>query len=329
MSSDHQRQLAIDRILSSVREAAEGSLRSYAAAVAESATDEMRRESTAELANLRDTVQRLEITRIDVESQLAEAHRLLDDARRASEQLVADANAARDSAIADERLRADAAIDDATRRAHAELTAVQSRMESRIAELTHEVASGEAQAARSRSIITALGSLGDATSLGGVLEQLVEVAAWMVPQAAVFMVKDDRLSLWRTRGFDAVLEQDGLAHLLDEGSVVAKALRQQRLATGSAPDGTLASFSTTTAAAVASAAVPVFVSGRAVAVLYAETPDADGDTLQPCCGALEAAARCAGRALELLTIRLAIRAGSSLVQPSHGEARPSVSGGLT
>jgi hypothetical protein len=328
VSSDHQRQLAIDRILSSVREAAESSLRSYATAVAESATDEMRRESTAELASLRDTVQRLEITRIDVESQLAEAHRLLDEARRASEQLVADACTARDSAIADERLRADAAIDDATRRAQAELTLHQSKMESRVGELAREVASAQAQAERSRSIIAALGSLDHAVSLGGVLGQLVEVAARMVPQAAVFTVKDDRLSRWRTIGFDAVLEQEGLAHLLDERSVVTSALRQHRLVTAPAPEGALASFSTATAAAPASAAVPVSVSGRAVAVLYVETPDADGVTLQSWCPALEVAARCAGRALELLTIRLAIRAGSSLVQPSHGEA-PSSSGGLT
>ena len=332
MSSDHQRQLAIDRILSGVREAAEGSLRSYATAVAESATDEFRRQANAEIGHLRDTVQRLEITRIDIESQLAEARRLLEDARREADQLVADANATRDSEIAAERLRADAAIDDAARGAQAEITAVQQAMESRVAELTTQLAAASTEAGRARTLASGLESLDAAMSLRAVLDRVADLAGTLVTRGALFVIEGAAFTCWRVFGFDLEAEREGLAQLVALPSVVTEAVHDRRLVTRFQDDDTVASLSTASAAkrcGEGEAGVPVFVAGRIVAVLYGETRHGDATPLNDWCPALATAARYAGRMLESLTIQLAMRAGSSLVRPSHVRSGHPLSEGLS
>jgi hypothetical protein len=319
VSSDHQRQLAIDRILAGVREAAEASMRSYATAVAESATDEFRRQANTEIAHLRDTVQRLEITRLDIESRLAEARRLLEETRREADQLIADANAARDSEIAAERLRADAAIGDAARRAQAEIAAIQQTMESRVEELTGQLAAASTEVVRARSLASALGSLDAAVSLSAVLDRLAELAATVVARGALFMVEGATFSCWRAIGFDPEGTPEALAQSADVRFILAAAVRDRRLVTRPMPDEAVASLSTATIDRVdaAAAAVPVFVAGRIVAVLYGETQHRDGPLLDDWCPALETAARYAGRVLESLTIRLALQAGSPLVRPAQ------------
>ena len=329
MSSDHQRQLAIDRILSGVREAAEGSLRSYATAVAESATDEFRRQAAAETTHLRDTVQRLEITRIDVESQLAETRRLLEETRLNAEQLVAEAHSARDSAIAAEILRADAAIEEATRRMQEEFETRERTMESRVGDLTGQLAEAQAHAGRSRAFMDALASLDGTNSLGSVFERLMQFAVEVAPRVALFVVKGKSLSCWRTVGFDGQREPEVIADLRHDRSIGATAVRLGRLVTEPAADSSLATFSTPTGAASVAVAVPVSVSGRVVAVLYAERTEGDAAPLNVWCPSLERVSRYAGRTLETLTIQLAMRAGSSLVQPSHGRPGHPLSGGLS
>jgi hypothetical protein len=327
VSSDHQRQLAIDRILSGIREAAEGSLRSYATAVAESATDELRRQSAAETTHLRDTVQRLELTRIDIESQLAENRRLLEETRLHAEQLVAEANIACDSAITAETLRADAAIEEATRRMQEEYEKRQRTIEWRLADLAGQLAAAQAHAKRSRAFMDALASLDGTNALGSVLERLMQFAAEAAPRVALFLVKGKALSCWRTLGFDRHRELEVISDLGQDQSVVATAVGLGRLVTEPAADTSLATFSTPMGPA--SVAVPVSVSGRVIAVLYAETAGAGAPPLADWCPYFETVSNYAGRILEALTIQLAMRTGSSLVQPSHGQPGHPLSGELS
>lgn len=52
MPADHHRQQTVDRLVASVRETAEASLRSYAEAVADASAEEARRDAAAHVAHL-------------------------------------------------------------------------------------------------------------------------------------------------------------------------------------------------------------------------------------------------------------------------------------
>ena len=330
MSTDHARHVAIDRILSSAREGIDSALRSYAEEVAEAATDELRRQTSAELSHLRDALQRQELARIDAEAQLAEARRTVEEVKRGAELDMSDLRNAHESALAGERLRADAEIEDARRTAQAQVDDVQRSSETRYAELTRRLADSDNASTHRRLLGEALRSIDEAGSLSSVLERVTESAHGVVDRVALFLVKGQELHLWLSRG----LEVDGgpvepRRIAFDDAGLVALAARERRAMTGwssEVPDAVPPEFAAGDGARSA-AAFPVAIAGDVVAVVYADAPS-DGTEASPSWYHwMETLTIYAGRTLETLTIQLAMGFGSSLVRPSHQVPGHRLSGG--
>src|SRR5688572_23201479 len=104
--TDSRQQAAIDRILSSVREAIEPTVRSYADEIVQTATAELRREADLATADLRAALQRQELARIDAESQVADLRRQLEAQKQAADE----ERTALEAERASQQRRADAEI---------------------------------------------------------------------------------------------------------------------------------------------------------------------------------------------------------------------------
>jgi hypothetical protein len=325
VSVDHARQIATDRILSSVREAIDTALRSHADEVAEAATDEFRRQATADLSQARDALRRQELARIDAEAQLAEARRIADEVRRAAELDMSEVKSAHEAALAAERLRADGEIEDARRAAQTTVEHVQRTADARLADLTRRLAESDFSG-HTRSLVDALRSIDEAGSLSGVLERIMESARRAVGRVALLLVKGPQLQVWRSVGFDADGAPVPRHVVLDDGGLTEMAARQRRAMaerSGGAADSS-GQQSAGSAAARVTAAFPITVAGDVVAVVYADAPADGTDDASPAWYHwMETLTIYAGRTLETLTIQLAMGFGSSLVQPSHERAASS------
>ena len=167
------------------------------------------------------------------------------------------------------------------------------------------LAEATAEAAR---LPDAFRTLDQAGSLGDALDALVRCAAREAERAALFLVKGNRLHDWRVIGFDGAAPPR-IEIATDEPGPFGDAVRGDRgVIRGAAlpafADGSGPRHGVT---------MPVKVGGAVVAVLYADTPQADkeGDPVWP--ERLDMLARYAGRMLELITIRQA--AGLSGARP--------------
>jgi hypothetical protein len=320
VSTDHARHVAIDRILLSAREGIDSALRSYAEELVESATEELRRTTTADLHHLHDALQRQELARIDAEAQLAEARRMVDEVKQAGELDMSELQNAHEAALAAERRRADAEIDDARRTAQAQVDDVQRTLEARVAELTRRLAEADHSSAHNRLLVDALRSIDEAGSLSGVLERVTESAHRVVDRVALLLIRGQELHVWRALGF----EVDGrpLAPrqvAFEDAGLVAMAARARRAMSGPStefPDAGRPEFAVRDGERSA-AAFPVAVAGDVVAVVYADAPSDGTDAAPAWYHWLETLTIYAGRTLETLTVQLAMGFGSSLVRPSH------------
>jgi hypothetical protein len=320
--TDSRQQAAIDRILSSVRDVVEPTVRSYADEIVQTATAELRREADLATVDLRAALQRQEIARIDAESQVADLRRQLEAQKQAADEENMALRMALEAESASQQRRADAEIDEARRAAQASVDDMHRDMEARVSALTRQLAETEAEVAQGTALLESLRSLDEAGSLGGVLERLTQLASRFSDRAALLMVEGDRLFTRHLAGFAVGTGGSQRASLaLDEAGVIGAAVRQGRMVVRRASDvsdGSLSLFAADSDRAAA--AVPVLVSGAVVASLYVDAPHLGDDASPSWCHAIETLARYAGRTLEALTIQLALGFASPLVQPSHGTA---------
>jgi hypothetical protein len=151
-------------------------------------------------------------------------------------------------------------------------------------------------------------ALDGASTLGEVLDTLVQDAGREAGRAAVFLVKGERLRDWRAIGFD--LGPEGRLDVgFDESGPMADVVRSGR-AVANWDGHDLPSFARGNGSRLATA-WPIAVGGSVVAVLYADGSDADIAEEPYWPAFLEVLASHAGRVLEAITLRRAAGLASS------------------
>lgn len=251
-------------------------------------------------------------TRTELEQQLAEAHAARESAIQAAVRDAVEAERTRLIAEAEQQLQAMAA----------EREAAVAEAEARVAAAT--AASIEAARANEREaelaglarLVESIRGLDGAASLSEVLDALALAAGRETTRAAVLVVKGDHVVGWRLSGFGGRDKQPKSIDLpVAEAGVIGLAATSSRVASvrGGGSEGP--GFEDL-AADRTGMAVPVLVSGRAVAIVYADgvTGTSDTPTLWP--ETVEVLARHAGRCLEALTAQKA--AAPSAVRKASG-----------
>ena len=157
-------------------------------------------------------------------------------------------------------------------------------------------------------------ALDEATSLSEALDALTAATAAEAGRAAMLVVKGDRILGWRTTGYG---ELDAQPRSIESSTADADALARavatgRPVVTGSGPASSAPSFVAGEAGRTG-IAVPLVLGGRAVAVLYADTPAGGGEASQP---AIEVLVRHAGRCLEAIAVQRAAQARTSAVRVS-------------
>jgi len=167
-----------------------------------------------------------------------------------------------------------------------------------------------------RRMLDGVKALDDAASLSEVLDALTAAAAAESGRAAMLVVKGDRLLGWRTTGFgDLDAQPRSIESSAGETDALARAVATARpVVTGSGPASNAPAFVAAEAGRTG-VAVPLLVGGRAVAVIYADSPGTAADAA-PAHAAIEVLVRHAGRCLEALTVQRAAQARTSSVRVS-------------
>ena len=174
----------------------------------------------------------------------------------------------------------------------------------------------DALVAGARRMLEGVKALDGATSLSEVLDALTAAAAAESGRAAMLVVKGDRLLGWRTTGFG---DLDAQPRTIESSTADADALARavatgKPVVTGSGPASGAPAFVPADGGRDG-IAVPLLVGGRAVAVIYADSPEVTGEAV-PSQAAVEVFVRHAGRCLEALTVQRAAQARTSAVRVS-------------
>lgn len=163
----------------------------------------------------------------------------------------------------------------------------------------------EAELASAARLLESVRGLDGASTLGEVLDALCQAVSREVPRAAVLVLREERLLGWRLSGFGARDAQPKALDLglNDSGIVGVAATSARAVHTRDGQPGDTPDFAKT-AAEVPAVAAPVIVSGRVVAVVYADivfVPGRDHAVPSGWCEGIEILARHAARCLEALT----------------------------
>lgn len=174
----------------------------------------------------------------------------------------------------------------------------------------------DALAGGTRRMLDGVKALDDATSLSEVLDALTAAAAAESGRAAMLVVKGDRLLGWRTSGFgDLDAQPRSIESSAGETDALARAVATAKpVVTGSGPASSAPAFVAAEAGRTG-VAIPLLVGGRAVAVVYADSPGSAADAASAH-AAVEVLVRHAGRCLEALTVQRAAQARASSVRVS-------------
>jgi hypothetical protein len=310
MSLEDRLRLSFAAALDEVRGKLDAELQSTLASAQEDAT----REREVAVAEARTTVE-AELGRAfdDQRSALTAGHEsALEELRQAEEARLAAARQEADAALV--AARAD------VERGQLEQNRLQQQADG------HAAAFRETEAARARAVEALVGgarrmldgvkALDEATSLSEVLDALTAAAAAESGRAAMLVVKGDRLLGWRTTGFG---ELDAQPRAIESSAGDADALARavatgKPVVTGSGPASNAPAFVPADGGRDG-IAVPLMVGGRAVAVVYADSPDGPIEPV-PSQAAIEVLVRHAGRCLEALTVQRAAQARTSAVRVS-------------
>ena len=172
-----------------------------------------------------------------------------------------------------------------------------------------EMAASESSRAKASSdmaiVKAAIAEINEQKSQADILKALVNRASSFAPRVAFFVVKGERATGWRGRGFEGTVGDDAVQQIslpLSADTVVGSAAKG--LATWSGGPGShsedhllLNRLGEETAQRIV--AIPLIARGRAVAVLYADSAGLDSEAIN--LEALETLVTVSGMAVELLS----------------------------
>lgn len=220
-----------------------------------------------------------------------------------------------------------------------------------------ELAASESSRAKASSdmaiVKSAISEINEQKSQADILKALVNRASSFAPRVAFFVLKGDRATGWRGRGFEGTVGDEAIQQIslsTDSDTVVSSAAKN--LATWSGGPGTHAEdhsllnrLGEEPPQRIVS--IPLVVRGRAVAVLYADSAGLDSESIN--LEALETLVTVSGMAVELLSVartgpapkkvveetaalaepQPSYEPASEYVEPPASEVEPSYSGGDT
>jgi len=172
-----------------------------------------------------------------------------------------------------------------------------------------ELAASESSRAKASSdmaiVKSAIGEINEQKSQAEILKALVNRASSFAPRVAFFVIKGDKATGWRARGFEGTVGDDAIQEIslsLNADTVVGSAAKG--LATWSGGPGShsedhqlLNRLGEEPPQRIV--AIPLQVRGRAVAVLYADSAALDSESIN--LEALETLVTVSGMAVELLS----------------------------
>ncbi|HET6862190.1 MAG TPA: hypothetical protein VFH91_04060 [Pyrinomonadaceae bacterium] len=147
-----------------------------------------------------------------------------------------------------------------------------------------------------------------------ILKALINRAASFAPRVAFFVIKGDRASGWRGRGFEGTVGDNSIQEIsvsLSSDTVLgsaAKSLTSWSGGPGSHSEDHLVLNRLGEEPSQRIVAIPLIVRGRAVAVLYADSAGLDSESIN--LEALETLVKVTGMAVELLSARSAPKRAS-------------------
>jgi hypothetical protein len=195
-----------------------------------------------------------------------------------------------------------------------------------------ELAASESSRAKASSdmaiVKSAISEINEQKSQADILKALVARASSFAPRVAFFVIKGDRATGWRGRGFEGTVGDDAVQQIslaMDSDTVVSSAAKG--LATWSGGPGSHAEDHSLLNRLGEEppqriVAIPLVVRGRAVAVLYADSAGLDSESIN--LEALETLVTVSGMAVELLSVaRTAPKKSTEEVAAPAEEPRPS------
>ena len=173
-----------------------------------------------------------------------------------------------------------------------------------------ELAASESSRAKASSdmaiVKSAISEINEQKSQADILKALVNRASSFAPRVAFFVIKGDRATGWRGRGFEGTVGDEAVQQIslsLESDTVVSSAAKG--LATWSGGPGSHAEdhsllnrLGEEPPQRIVS--IPLVVRGRAVAVLYADSAGLDSESIN--LEALETLVTVSGMAVELLSV---------------------------
>jgi hypothetical protein len=181
-----------------------------------------------------------------------------------------------------------------------------------------ELAASESSRAKASSdmaiVKSAITDINDQKSQADILKALVNRASSFAPRVAFFVVKGERATGWRARGFEGTVGDEAIHDValpLSSDTVVtsaAKGLSTWSGGPGSHADDHLLLSRLGEEPPQRIVAIPLVVRGRAVAVLYADSAGLESESIN--LEALETLVTVAGMAVELLSIARAPKKAS-------------------
>ena len=226
-------------------------------------------------------------------------------ARTVGEQALAEARA-------EERATAERRVEEAVAATEARMLQAQRESEAQAAVTANAVRSEAERRVREMTeaqgrLLESVRGLDGATTLSEVFDALALAVGREASRAAVLVVRHERLTGWKLSGFGARDAQPKAIDLgLTDQGVVGRAISQARAVAVEANDpATVPPPFAEPVGQVEGLAVPVIVGGRAVAVVYGDTPSTVGGASSAggWSEAVEILARHGGRCLEALTVQ--------------------------
>ena len=199
----------------------------------------------------------------------AAADALTASARADREQAVADARADREQAVAE-------ALATSERAAAEQLAAAVAEAEARAYAFGKEEATEQMRGAGAvdpSQLRDSLRELDAAKSLSGILNALVTSAALASERAAIFLVRGDQLSAWRTIGFDV----ESLDTPVAESGLIADAIKTRTTTTSDGSDASHVPSFAASSRIRSAVTSPIVLAGEVVAVLYADRASSSPD----------------------------------------------------
>jgi len=185
--------------------------------------------------------------------------------------------------------------------------------------------SSRAKASSDMAIVkAAISEIDEQESQAGILKVLVNRAAAFAPRIAFFVIKGEQSIGWRGRGFQGTVGDETIHQMsfpVAADTAVGQAVRSRNSLSGGPGSQSenhllVNRFGGEPPARIV--AIPLLVSKRAVAVLYADSADLDSDAIS--LEALETLVRVSGMAVELLVARATPATKPAATQPASEEA---------